>query len=393
MLIVHLSPLPNTMLDFVLSTDGRQATGQGQASASQLPAHSGEVVGVVPWHVLSWHRVKLPPGVGSRLSTVLQSLLEDELLQEPSEVHLVASPTSGAVLRQGGEVLVAACAKSWLRQALAPLHAAGVRVQRLVPELQPRAEAQLQWLNHHGQLQALLCQADSVWPLPPQTAAAMAVAPHHPTRVWAEPALLEQAARHGNAQPQAQSLAQRLLRAAQSDWDLAQGEWGQQRHLRGLRWLQQAHQQLWYGPAWQTARRGALALLLVQLVGLNAWAWREQSALQAQQTALNQTLKDSFPQVKVVVDAPLQMQRELQLLQQASGMSQSADLDSLLQVLSAHWSGNAWPTQLHYRAGELRLGDLPPATLQQLSQVPWGEMGYSLRTDGQQAVLRVQGRP
>ena len=145
MLIVHLSPTPTTMLDFVLSTDGHSIAGTGQASATQLPDHSGEVVAVVPWQVLSWHRVQLPPSVGSRLQAVLQSLLEDELLQDPSDMHLVPAPASGLLLRQGGELTVAACAKTWLRQALAPLQAAGVRVQRLVPELQPRAHAELQW--------------------------------------------------------------------------------------------------------------------------------------------------------------------------------------------------------------------------------------------------------
>ena len=393
MLIVHLSPTPTTMLDFVLSTDGHSIAGTGQASATQLPDHSGEVVAVVPWQVLSWHRVQLPPSVGSRLQAVLQSLLEDELLQDPSDMHLVPAPASGLLLRQGGELTVAACAKTWLRQALAPLQAAGVRVQRLVPELQPRAHAELQWLSDNGQLQALLSQAHTVWRLPPQMSAAMAVAPVAQADVWAEPALIEQAARHSQATPQAQTLSQRLLRAAQSDWDLAHGEWAQNRHLRGWRWLQQTQRELWHGLAWRSARRGLLALVVVQVVGLNAWAWREQAQQSAQQAALTQILKDSFPKVQVVVDAPVQMQRQLQALQQGAGVNQAADLDSLLQAVSAHWSGNSLPSTLDYRAGELRLGGLTAASLQSLSKVPWSEMGYQLRTDGAQAVLRLEGPP
>lgn len=393
MLIVHLPPSQSTMLDFVLSTDGRSISGTGQASAHQLPAHTGEVVAVVPWQVLSWHTVQLPPGVGSRLQVVLQSLLEDELLQDPVDVHLVAAPHSAVVLRQGGALCVAACAKAWLRQALAPLQAAGVRVQRLVPELQPRSSPELHWLSDNGQLQALLSQTHTVWRLPPQSSAAMAVAPVTPASVWAEPAVLEQAARHTPDTPQVQSMPQRLLRAAQSDWDLAQGEWAQNRHLRGWRWLQQAHRHFWHDPAWRATRRGLLTLLLVQVLGLNAWAWREQSMQQAQQAALSQTLQDTFPQVRVVVDAPLQMQRELQLLQQGAGMGQAGDLDSMLHALSAHWSGNSLPGKLDYRAGELHLGDLPAATLQSLGQVPWSEMGYQWRSDGGQAVLQVEGRP
>lgn len=393
MLIVHLPPSQSTMFDFVLSADGRGVSGSGQASAAQMPAHTGEVVAVLPWQVLSWHTVKLPPGVGSRLQAVLQSLLEDELLQQSADMHLVAEPHAASVLRTGGELRLAACAKAWLRQALAPLQAAGVRVQRLVPELEPRSPSELQWLSNDGQLQALLSQHHTVWRLPPQRSAAQAVAPEFEAceRVWAEPAWLTQAADH--TQAQSQTLSQRLLRAAQSPWDLAQGEWAQDRHLRGWRWLQQARRSLWHGQAWQSARRGVLLLLVVQVLGLNAWAWREQSQLQAQQAAMTQMLKDTFPQVRLVVDAPVQMQREVLALQQGAGLAQAADLDSQLQALSGHWSGQPLPTKLDYRAGELRLSELPAATLQQLSQVPWGQMGYELRTEGGQAVLRVEGRP
>ena len=44
---------------------------------------------------------------------------------------------------------------------------------------------------------------------------------------------------------------------------------------------------------------------------------------------------NEFPDTKVtvVVDAPLQMQREVQALQQGAGLPQTADLDAMLQKL------------------------------------------------------------
>jgi general secretion pathway protein L len=147
MLIIHLSPIASAAFDFVVSPDGLSVSGSGQASASQLPHSSGEVVAVVPWQVLSWHTVNLPPGVGQRSQAVLQSLLEEQLLQDPQDMHLVLAPLSGKALRQGGQVQVLACAKAWLRQSLASLQAAGVRVQRLVPELQPSFTPALHLLN------------------------------------------------------------------------------------------------------------------------------------------------------------------------------------------------------------------------------------------------------
>jgi general secretion pathway protein L len=393
MLIIHLAPLHSTTFEFVVSADGLGVSGSGQATASQLPPSSGEVVAVVPWQVLSWHTVNLPPGVGQRSNMVLESLLEEQLLQDPQDMHLVLSPTSGKALRNGGTVLVLACAKAWLRQALAPLQAAGVRVQRLVPELQTSDAPALHLLNDNGQLQALLCQADTLWRLPPQAAAAASVAPIAHAAVWAEPSVAEHANRWSEQPAQLQTAQQRWLQAATSEWNLAQGEWAQNSRLRGQRWLQQAWRSLWHGPEWHSARRGLLGLVLVQLVGLNAWAWREQTALSQQQAALTHIFKDSFPKVTVVVDAPLQMQREVQALQQGAGLPQAADLDAMLQTLSAHWPDHTPPAKLDYRLGELRLTDVPANTLQTLSQVPWPELGYQFRMDGSQAVLRTEAKP
>ena len=95
----------------------------------------------------------------------------------------------------------------------------------------------------------------------------------------------------------------------------------------------------------------------------------------------------------VVVDAPLQMQREVQALQQGAGLPQTADLDAMLQTLSAHWPDHTPPAKLDYRLGELRLTDVPANTLQTLSQVPWPELGYQFRMDGNQAVLRTEAKP
>lgn len=392
MLIIHLPPIANATFDFVVSTDGLIVSGSGQATAMQLPS-SGEVVAVVPWQVLSWHTVQLPPSVGNHVQAVLQSLLEDQLLQDPHDMHLVLSPQAGKALRQGGSVQVLACAKAWLRQVLLPLQTAGVRVQRLVPELECSTSPALHLLNDNGQVQALLCASTAVWRLPSQPTAAANVASFANASLLAEPSVVEQASRWSEQNARVQTAPQRWLQATQSSWNLAQGEWAQNSRLRGQRWLMQTWRNVWHGPEWQMARRGLLALVVVQLVGMNAWAWREQSVWAQQQAALGQMLKDTFPKVTVVVDAPLQMQRELQSLQQGAGVPQAADLDSMLQAVSAHWPDATPPAKLDYRWGELRLTDVPATALQSLSQVPWGDLGYQWRVDGHQAVLRSEVKP
>jgi len=393
MLILRLSPQPSTNFEFILSSTGQTVSGSGQATAAQLPPSPGEVVAVVPWQVLSWHRIRLPPGVGSRLSALMPNLLEEQLLQDPKDLHCVLAPDAGVALRQGGTVTIAVCAKAWLRQTLAPLEAAGLRVQRLVPELSPRFPPELHLLHDNGGLQVLLCQAETVWRLPAQPTLAASVAGNLPDNVWAEPAVADQAARWSALDPQIQSAPQRWLRATQTGWDLAQGEWAHNHRVRGQRWLQHTWRELWHGPVWQSTRRGLLALLLVQLVGLNAWAWREQSLLAMQQAELTRMLKDSFPKVSVVVDAPVQMRREVQALQAGAGQPQTQDLGAMLQALSAHWPGNTVPEKLDYRAGELRLTGLTAADQQSLAQVPWGTLGYQWRGEGQQGILSLGVKP
>jgi hypothetical protein len=165
--------------------------------------------------------------VGGRLNAVLGSLLEDSSLQDPSELHLVLSPLATSRLRQGGQAMVAACAKDWLRAALAALVAADLRIQHLAPEVCPSPKpdaAQLYVLNDGSKAQALLCQHDSVWRLPPAAALA-AWEPVSNKTLWAEPSVAQAAAGLSNVQALLQSPQQRWLQASGNDWDLAQGEW------------------------------------------------------------------------------------------------------------------------------------------------------------------------
>ena len=396
MLIVHLSPQATSLFDYVSSVDGRTVAQSGQALAKDLPRLGGEVVAVVPWQVLAWHNLTLPPGTGGRLNAVLASLLEDSCLQDPNELHLVLSPTATSRLRQGGLAMVAACGKDWLRQALAPLLAAGLRIQRLVPEVCPSPTsnaAQLYLLDDGARSQALLCSHDSVWRLPQASAALAAWASIPNKTLWCEPAVADTAQRLSEGMALLQTPQQRCLQACGNGWDLAQGEWAQHSGLRGWRWLQAAWRSLRFDPAWQATRRGAALLLLVNLLGLNLWAWQTQAQLSAQRDSVNALLTATFPQVKVVIDAPLQMRREVEALQKNSAQAQDADVDVMLQVLSTAWPAGAVPTQIDYRGGTLRLGGLNNEALDVLRQAHGQNQRYQLDVQGSQAVWHVKAAP
>ena len=395
MLIVYLSPHPTALFDYVDSVDGRSVSRSGQALAKDLARLGSEVVAVVPWQVLAWHSLTLPPSVGGRLNAVLGSLLEDSSLQDPSELHVVLSPLATARVRQGGKAMVAVCAKEWLRTALSPLVAAGLRVQHLAPEICPTPHAntaQLYVLNDGSRAQGLLCQYDSVWRLHPATALATWTPQTHKT-LWAEPSVAEAAAGLSDVPALLQTPQQRWLQASGNGWDLAQGEWAQSRGLRGWRWLQAAWRSLRFDPAWQATRRGVVLLLLVNVLGLNVWAWRVQAEVTQQRQNLQDILTHTFPQVKLVIDAPAQMRRELQALQKNTAQPQDSDVDVMLQTLSDPWPAGAVPTQIDYRGGALRLGGLNPEASEALRHTYASHALYQLELQSGQAVLQAKVVP
>jgi general secretion pathway protein L len=376
-------------------SDGHSVVRQATGAASTLSAHAGEVVGVVPHSRLSWLTVTLPPGSqGPRLQGVLRGLLEDRLLEEPEQLHLVLEPHAQTVAKEGGAALVAVCHKQWLRDVLAPLQAAGLTVQRLVPEISPSTQARLHVMGTPDFSQSVLSHAQGVSLLPPNTAhwSAFANITQQDLAVQVEPSMVERVQHLLNIQPQLQTAAQRWVQSAQSDWDLAQGEWAQGRSQRGLRWLQATWQTVWHAPAWRPVRLGVLSLLLVHVVGLNVFAWREHKAQQSQMAAATQILTQTFPAVTLVIDAPLQMQREVEALKQKSGAVSNTDFEPLLVGLASVLpSGtNTSPTQLHFANQALRIHGVSfdsALTKQQLKA-----KGLQLRDEGNDVwVLQAEG--
>ncbi len=383
-------------------SDGHSVTRSATGAAATLSAHAGEVVAVMPHSRMSWLSVQLPPGShGPRLANVLHGLLEDRLLDDPQQLHLVLPPHSQSLARTGGNTCVAVCDKAWLREVLAPLQAAGLTVQRLVPELQPTDTPTLHIMGAPEQALSVLTQSEGVSLLPSNAASwrafqALNDALNNPDlHIYAEPAMVERVQTTLQRQPLLQSAAQRWVAASQSAWDLAQGEWAQGRSQRLQRGLQSAWQTLAHAPAWRAVRVGIAALVLLQIVGLNALAWREKSALDQQQLALQRILKTSFPAVSLVIDAPLQMQREVDALQQKSGHVSRTDLEPLLAALAGVLPANTVPTQLHFANASLRVQGLTldDKTIQS-AQTALKAQQLSLRQDGNNTwVLQAEVHP
>lgn len=377
----------------VWSSDGRKLRSQGSAPASLLPS-SDEVILGVPAAAMSWHQVTLPQGSMSgaaRLRSVLSGLLEDRLLDEPESLHFALEPDA----RVAVPIWVAACNRVWLRNAVQALESAGRRVTRIIPEFTPQAAGEPSMLFAIGEpdaAQCVVCGVDGVAMLPLDSAG-VALAGTLPagSTVRAEPAVAELAESVFGQQVPIIMPAERWLQASVSAWDLAQFDLASTGRARASKKLAAVSRALWYGRQWRAARVGALVLVLAQLVGLNAWAWKERNALDAKRAAVRSLLTQTFPSVKLVIDAPLQMAREVAALQQATGGVVTADLEPMLGALAASLQPGRVPTAIDFSAGQLRLRGLglPAAEFASL-KTALSSRGYSARSEGDLVLVQAE---
>ena len=366
-LILTLPSAPADAADgyhYVLTPDGQTVGDSGWLALALLPT-AGELVALVPVHKLSWQQVQLPKGsLGrgmfrdggpARLRAVLEGVLEDRVLDDTTDLHFALEPAAS----DEAPVWVAVCDRAWLKTAVEALEQAGRRVSRIVPEFAPDASRDvLHVLGTPGDAHCVAVKSTGVvvWPLSSAGLALLDWPEYQP--VVAEPAVVAQAEQLLQHAVTLQPGALRRVQAAQSAWDLAQFELLNSSGARSWKRVADAALRLARAPRWRAARLALLALVVINLAGLNAWAWREQAALQTQRQNIREILTATFPQVRVVVDAPLQMGRELAALQRASGQASGRDLEAMLSAFGAQAPATAVPDALDFAAGELRLKGL-----------------------------------
>jgi general secretion pathway protein L len=329
-----------TEFGFALSADGRSVQTHGQAPAALLPLPRGagaEVVAVVPVQALSWHRVELPR--------------EEHVLDDPDALHFALQPKPPA-----GQAWVAACDREWLRRSLQALEAVDRPATRIVPEFAPEGPDALFALGEPERgLLVAAGESGVLWaPLAAPSLALLPALPENAPHV-AEPAVAGAAEQLLQCKLELEQPAQRWLRAAHSAWDLAQFEFASSGRSRALKKFAAGSADWLRAPQWRPARWAAALLVGANLLGLNAWAWKERSALADKRDEVRKVLTTTFPNVKVVVDAPLQMEREVAALRQRAGVASGRDLEALLAAVGNAVPAGRTPGALEFNGSELRL--------------------------------------
>jgi general secretion pathway protein L len=370
---------------YVLSPDGLAAGAQGHAVPSRLP-RADNVVAVLADADVSWQRLELPRAPAAKLRAALVGSLEDALLDEPESLHFALAPGAAA----GQPAWIAVTNKAWLQAHLAAFEAARVPIGRVVPSSWPdeppsghfesEAEAgaplKLAWSHPDGVAQLRLQGT-----LARSLLAALPGAGASGVRWSASPGAAAPAERWLGGNVVVMTDEQRALQATRSLWNLRQFDLAPSH--RGWLALRDAWQRF-RAASWRPVRIGLVALLLLQVVGLNLWAAQLRGQVQARKTAMDQLLRDAHPQVRSVLDAPAQMQRETDLLRSAAGRPGEADLETLLASVAGAWPDGQPPvTALRFGNGQLSFPTAGWAPAQR------EQFGRRLRDSG----LRVAEQP
>lgn len=307
---------------------------------------------------------KLPPLAGGRLRRALPNVLEDRLLQDPQSCLFAPGPA----LSDGTRV-VAVMDRGWFEFVVGAFERRGMRVTRALPgqlavPLQPGADSlmcigdgiALRTGRHEGigwpastdsrgralALDALLAQRSLQRDEPPPDRLVAYVA----DEAWSRP-LAASAARVG-----ATLAIEALGVPVEDSIDLLAGREGSgfSRRLADVDWR-----------AWRWPVGWAAAAVVAFLVGLNLHWWQMREESQDLRSALERGFRETFPQVPVVVDPVLQMERELAGLRTRAGQSGPADFVPLLarfaQALGPQAAGAM--TSAEYRDGRLVVHFIP----------------------------------
>jgi general secretion pathway protein L len=342
--------------DYLLTNDGFTIQSSGRCASSLLPK-ADSVIAVVGDADVAWHQITLPKAPSARLRAALAGVLEESLLEDAEDTCFALAP--GAVA--GQPTWVAAIHRSWLAERLGQLERRKVFVDRVVPlswpddlprghfseaaDTESKEDVELTWAQAQGvvmlRLQGGLARALLPQPLPPEA------------RWSADPEVATFAERWLGSSVSVLTSGERALQATRTLWNLRQFDMTA-RH-RGTRAARDLLRRC-MSPAWRPVRHGVAALAAVQVIGLNLWAWHQSAELASRRQSMVTLLQTAFPQVRSVLDAPLQMQREVDVLRALAGKTTELDFEVQLQAAAAAWPGGQPPVgNLRFETGRLTL--------------------------------------
>ncbi|HQS59050.1 MAG: hypothetical protein B7Y56_06445 [Gallionellales bacterium 35-53-114] len=339
---------------WVLSDEQGALLQSGESTIAALP-RGHECTGIIAADRVLNIAVALPPGGRRRWQSVLPFVAEEFTLTDPEDNHVVP----GQALADGRR-MIAVMDKAWIARIVEAARQAKLSLRRMVAEvfLPPLAPDSwtLVWNGSSGFVKTgfasgmALDNGNASTP-PIALRLSLDAAPQLPQKIdfrFAQDVAAEQ--RHMPQWPDLQ-----IPLVAGSDWDWRRASIPED--ALNLLWgafAPRARIQQWW-PKLRPAVFLLLAILSIEMAGSNIkWAMlaAEKSRLAKE---MQRTFRLTFGDAVTLVNAPLQMQRNLAELRHAAGLPDTGDFLPLLDLVAGSLSrlpaGSV--TGLHYEAGRL----------------------------------------
>jgi len=356
---------------------------EGEGAPDSMPL-AERIVAVVPVSRVVFIETVLPPVGDAKRDALLRYAIEDKLTIDPATVHAVVL---GRAQGEATENLfvVAAIDRAWLRHAIAWLSAAG-RTPHLVVAGSEGIEAVGQeWRvvlsgrrgfakRPDGFVYGFDADASGAPPF------ALSLALREMAKLGRAPVALAVSA-DGDASALVAGWGATLGIAIRpvtgDDTTLRAPHWSRLRANTPANLLQGEFARAGTRGAWLLALRPALyvlaAMFVLQWMGTVADWWRLDRQRKTALATQEQLFREAFPQAQTIVDAPLQMQRNVAALRRERGMAasdaarmqlarlariaasepqlkiKSIEIDARSASLQGEWSGAALPAGMRER--------------------------------------------
>ena len=300
---------------------------RGEGPLAAMP-RADSVQAVVPASMVLLAQVKVPSRNRRKMFQLLPYIVEEKLMYDPDSIHVAAGPQL-----PGGETVVAVIDKAWMKRVIGALQSAGLPPWKMWPETLmpavPLGTWTVVWNGREGFVRTGMASGQSVdggnAEVPPL---GLLLAAKEAAEKGSAPRKINLQPAEGSDQPDLESWASQLgIKVEVSGaWDWSAAAYGME---KGVNLLQGEFAPARFEPDLRQRLRVPLILagIIVALQlggGLADWLMLNYEKRQLD-ADMQKTFRQAFPEAKVVVDAPLQMQRNLTELRHARGLSDPAD--------------------------------------------------------------------
>ena len=333
--------------------------------------------------------IDLPPLQGAKLQHALTGVLGDRLIDASESQHFAVAPIEDGRMREA-----VACDGAWLKQCVEAMRVAGLHLAQVVPEASLLPKGAAWWGRLHQELSpAWLVRSangEAIRVAPPLLDAVLSTEEEaaHKSWQWFADGACEAPIARGVSAYTAMSAITLLRSAAKTTWDLQQFSFAvPDRAAR----IMSGCAQILHRRSGRFVLGATLALLLVNLLGLNLYALKQKREINMRHDEMERIVTRALPGAPRLLEPAVQLEAAWQ---RTRGAVNRSDASVLLRVFAQAGSGQAL-TALDISEQALRANFSDISALERhhtacqvaTTSEPLLRAGVRCRRDGEQLLL------